>query len=148
MDEYESTVQESPLEASPTQSNHPHRCFSRGLGCPLPDKGGSREVVTDFQSFHINILEAMAVFLTLKGMNPRSGSHIRLMLDNNTIVYCINRRGLRSPHIYYVIIAILRLAVRRRWHLSAAHRDGVRNVTADTLSRIALVESERSWDCV
>ena len=63
-----------------------------------------------------------------------------------TIVYCINRNGSRSPQINHVILAILGLARRKNWHLSASHIAGVRNVTADSLSRSAPLESEWSLD--
>ena len=99
-----------------------------------------------FQSFYINILEAMAVFLTLKNLNPKRGSHIRLMVDNSTIMHCINRSGSRSPQIIHVILEILKLGHRRGWHLSAAHIEGVRNVKADALSRYAPLESEWMLD--
>ena len=88
----------------------------------------------------------MAVFLTLKRLKLKRGSHIRLMLDNNTVVHCINRFGSKSPHINHVILAILSLSQKKRWHLSAAHIQGVRNVTADALSRVTTIETEWSLD--
>ena len=117
-----------------------------GWGGHTPTKSVQGRWSGQFQSFHINILEAMAVFLTLKRINPKRGSHIRLMLDSNTIVHCINRNGSRSPQINHVILAILSLARRRSWHLSAAHIEGVRNVQADALSRTAPLESEWMLD--
>ena len=86
----------------------------------------------------------MAVFLSLKRINPKERSHVRLMVDNTTVVHCINRHGSKSPRINHVILAILHLAKRRQWHLSAAHVQGVMNVVADSLSRDKAIESE--WE--
>ena len=47
-----------------------------------------------FRTFHINFLELMAVFLTLRKLRPPRGSHIRLVLDNQTAVLCIKRGDL------------------------------------------------------
>ncbi|XP_068242272.1 uncharacterized protein [Palaemon carinicauda] len=99
-----------------------------------------------FQKFHISVLEAMAVFLTLKRLCPKTKSHVKLVIDSNAIVHRINRQGSRSPQINHVILAILSLAKRKKWHLSAVHLEGVRNVTADTLSRSNPQETEWSLD--
>ena len=117
-----------------------------GWGGHSPTKSVQGKWSLKFQSFHINILEAMAVLLTLKRINPKRGSHIRLMLDSNTVIHCLNRKGSRSPQINHVIIAILSLAKRRAWHLSAAYIEGIRNVQADALSRTAPLESEWTLD--
>ena len=99
-----------------------------------------------FRQFHINILEAMAVLLTLRRLRPKRGIHIRLVLDSYVVVCCINRKGSRSPHVNHVVLAILLLAKKKRWHLSASHLEGVRNVTADALSRNTAHETEWSLD--
>ena len=46
----------------------------------------------------------------------------------------------------HVMIAILSLARKKKWHLSASHLEGVRNVTADALSRTTAQETEWSLD--
>ncbi|XP_066978322.1 uncharacterized protein [Macrobrachium rosenbergii] len=101
---------------------------------------------TVFHQFHINILEAMAVFLTLKKLRPARQIHIRLVLDNAVIVHCLNRGGSKSGHINQVMIAIFSLARKHCWHLSATHLAGVWNVIADSLSRTTPLESEWSLD--
>ena len=108
-----------------------------GWGGHSPHKSVQGTWSLKFQSFHINILEAMAVFSTLEKINPEWGSRVRLMLGSDTIVRCLNRNGSRSPQINLVILAILSLASKRSRHLSAAHIAGVRNVLADSLSRDA-----------
>ena len=118
-----------------------------GWGGHSPHKSVQGTWSLKFQSFHINIFEAMAVFSTLEKINPEWGSRVRLMLGSNIIVRCLNRTGSRSPQINLVILAILSLASKRSRHLSAAHIAGVRNVLADSLSRDAPpLESEWSFD--
>ena len=117
-----------------------------GWGGHSPSRSVQGVWSTLFRAFHINILEAMAVLLSLKRLRPKKGIHIRLVLDSNTIVHCINRRGSRSPHINHVILAILSLARKKKWHLSAVHLEGVRNVVADSLSRKVPLESEWELD--
>ncbi|XP_068247837.1 uncharacterized protein [Palaemon carinicauda] len=101
---------------------------------------------TIFRQFHINVLEAMAVFLTLKQLNPARNLHIRLVLDSAVIVHCLNRGGSKSAHINDVMLAIFSMATSNKWHLSAVHLAGVRNVVADALSRTTPLESEWSLD--
>ena len=57
----------------------------------------------------------MVVFLALKRLNPIRQSHIRLVLDNQVVVHCLNQRGSRSRPINLVMIAIFLLARRRSW---------------------------------
>ncbi|XP_068203080.1 uncharacterized protein [Palaemon carinicauda] len=99
-----------------------------------------------FQQMHINVLEAMAVLLTLKRLSPAWNLHIRLVLDSAVIVHCINRGGSRSAHINHVMLAIFSMATSYKWHLSAVRLAGVRNVVADALSRTTPLESEWSLD--
>ena len=134
------------VEASTSYHNHPHGGLFERMERPLPEHACSGKWSLKFQSFQINTLKALAVFLTPKRINPKRGSHIRLMMDSNTIVHCINRCGSRSPQINHVVLAILGLCRRRGWHVTAAHLAGVRNVTADALSRTAPLESEWTLD--
>ena len=99
-----------------------------------------------FRQFHINILEAMAVLLALKRLKPPKKIHIRLVLDNSVVVNCLNRQGSKTPHINHVLLAIFKLAHKKKWHFSATHLQRVRNVIADSLSRQKPLESEWSLD--
>ena len=83
-------------------------------------------------------------FLSLKRLKPKVKTHVCLVLDSKAILRCINRRGSRSPQINHVILAILSLARKKKGHLCAVHLEGVRNVTADALSRAKPLESEWS----
>ncbi|XP_068227869.1 uncharacterized protein [Palaemon carinicauda] len=79
-----------------------------------------------FKQFHINILEAMAVFLSLKKLHLKENIHIRLVLDSKVIVHCIYRQGSRSPKINHVMIAVFTLAQKKGsspWTLSGSVYD-------------------------
>ncbi|XP_068213953.1 uncharacterized protein [Palaemon carinicauda] len=58
-----------------------------------------------FRTFHINFLEAMAVFLSLKKLKLHCSIHIRHVLDSEVVMRCLNRQGSRSPQINQVILA-------------------------------------------
>ena len=117
-----------------------------GWGGHAPSSSVQGTWSTPLSHLHINVLEAMAVLLALKRLKPRRKSHVRLVLDSQVIVHCLNRRGSKSRPINHVMIAIFSLARKRAWHLSATHLAGVRNVIADSLSRSAPLESEWSLD--
>ena len=97
---------------------------------------------------HINILELMAVFLTLRRLPPKPGSHVRVILDNQTAVTCLRRGGSRSAPLNHVVLAIMKFLWARRVHLSVSHPPGTANVVADALSRSAPLGTEWSLDCL
>ncbi|XP_068238425.1 uncharacterized protein [Palaemon carinicauda] len=127
---------------------HSYQCKTQGTWSSL------------FKTFH-NILEAMAVFLTLKRLSPCPSIHVRLTLDSDVVVRCLNRQGSPSPQLNNVILAILRLA-EKRWHLSAVHLQGFQTEEAEDCDMAAvnsettgkntwsntLLQKERSWRAV
>ena len=88
----------------------------------------------------------MAVFLALRKLRPPRGSHIRLVLDNQTAVLCIKRGGSRSPSLNSVVLSLEKLRQKHGWFLTAVHLAGVRNVLADSLSRDSAQETEWTLD--
>ena len=74
------------------------------------------------------------------------GFHIRLFLGCSVVGRCIVKMGSRSPRVNHVLMAILSLVRKQEWHLSASHLEGVRNVTANALSRTTAQEMEWSLD--
>ena len=135
-----------PLQPPPPSMTIHTDASRSGWGGQAPHQTCQGTWSPTFQRFHINVLEAMAVLLSLKRLNPPRRIHIRLVLDNSAVVHCINRKGSRSGSVNQVMIAILSLARRRSWHLSAIHLAGVQNVVADALSRTKPLESEWSLD--
>ena len=95
-----------------------------------------------FKTFHINVLELMAVLLALKRLRPPRGAHFRLVSDNMTTVLCLRRGGSRSRVLNQVVLAIIKLLDKNDWSLTPVHLAGVRNVLADSLSRETPIESK------
>ena len=99
-----------------------------------------------FKMYYINILEAMAVFLKLRKIKPKRGSHICLVLNSNVIINCWNRRGSWLAMINHVIIGLFLLASRLRWHLSTIHLLVIGNVILDSLLSTAPLVQEWSLE--
>ena len=92
---------------------------------------------------HINSLELKSILLGLQSLcKDRAGSHVRLRSDNATAVACINRCGSMRPTLQALTEQIFEWAASRGISLSAAHVQGVSNVTADKESRISKMDSE------
>ena len=47
----------------------------------------------DEKLMHINVLELKAILLALKSFVKTSHKHIKIMSDNTTAIYCINKMG-------------------------------------------------------
>jgi hypothetical protein len=86
---------------------------------------------------HINILELLAVKLSLMSLlADQTGSHVRIMSDNTTVVCYINDMGgSKSSERNRLAKSIWYWAIARNIWLSAAHVPGAKNVSADELSR-------------
>ena len=97
------------------------------------------------QTWHINVKELMAVYLTLKTFcdNERD-VHIRLGIDNMTSVVYINKQGGRKRDLNEIARRIWLWAMERNIWLTAVHLPGVLNVEADRASRTKY-ECESEW---
>ena len=94
---------------------------------------------------HINILELVAIYIALRRLPIPRHVHIRIHSDNLTAVNCLNRLGsARLRPLNSWVLSILHLVSAREWAVSVFHIAGVRNVVADSLSRIAPVSMEWS----
>ena len=74
------------------------------------------------------------------------GAHIRLVMDNTTAVACVRRGGSKSAILNKMMVTLIRFQLARSWTLSAIHLAGVRNVVADSLSRVSVQQTEWSLD--
>ncbi|MPC93591.1 hypothetical protein E2C01_088726 [Portunus trituberculatus] len=85
---------------------------------------------------HINSLELKGILLGLQSLcKDRTGSHIRLCSDNATAVACTNHCGSMRPTLQALTEQIFEWAASQGISLSAAHVQGVSNVTADMESK-------------
>ena len=98
-------------------------------------------------ALHINELELKAVLFALEALCKNfSFVHIRLMIDNTTAVWGINKKGSSKEKLHQVIKAIWIWALKRNIWLSAAHIPGKENVDADYESRNASSSAEWCLD--
>ena len=94
---------------------------------------------------HCNFLELKAILFGLQSLcHDIHNTHIRIRSDNSTAVACVNKCGSVKEALLGVTIEIFDWATSRNNHLSAAHIRGVDNEEADSLSRVANVDTEWS----
>ena len=87
-------------------------------------------------AMHINILEMLAVKLSLMSLlADKTHCLIRIMSDNTTVCYINDMGGSKSVECHRLAKNIWSWAIPRNIWLSAAHVPGVKNVSADELSR-------------
>ncbi|XP_068734410.1 uncharacterized protein [Montipora capricornis] len=100
-------------------------------------RAGGRWTPTE-ASNHINYLELLAIFLSLKALcSAYTGSHIQVQCDNTTAVcYINNMGGSKSTPCNAITKQIWALCITQNNWLSATHLPGCENVEADAESRI------------
>lgn len=88
-------------------------------------------------SRHINYLELLAVFLSIKSFfDKKQNIHVGIKSDNVTTVYYINEMGgMTSESLNNLAIDIWSWCLERNIFLSAQHIPGTDNVAADYMSR-------------
>lgn len=111
---------------------------SQGWGGVHGEKrAGGRWTPTE-ASNHINYLELLAIFLSLKALcSAYTGSHIQVQCDNTTAVcYINNMGGSKSTPCNAITKQIWALCITQNNWLSATHLPECENVDADAESRI------------
>ena len=63
-----------------------------GWGGQAPAQAVQAKWSLSFPTFHINVLETLAVFLVWRKLRPAKHLHFRLVLDSQMIVHCLNGR--------------------------------------------------------
>ena len=90
----------------------------------------------DEMSMHINVKELKAALFMLQALcHDKHNTHIKLKLDNTTVVACIYKMASTKPTLMQVTKQILEWALLRNINLSAEHLIGVLNNVADFQSR-------------
>ena len=91
---------------------------------------------SDQYMLHINYLELLAGFYTLKGLveNLRD-SHVRLCMDNTVAVSYVNKQGGKISTLNDLTHELWLWCIRRKIWISAEHVQGATNIIADSLSR-------------
>ena len=111
---------------------------SQGWGGVHGDqRAGGRWTPTEALN-HINYLELLAIFLSLKALcGAHKNKHIQVQCDNTTAVYYINNMGgSKSIPCNEVTKQIWALCIANNNWLSAIYLPGCKNVEADAESRV------------
>jgi hypothetical protein len=96
------------------------------------------------RNLHINCLELLAVYKTLRTFTSRlSGHKVLVMTDNTTVRQYINKMGgTKSAILCALTMKMLQWCQTHHISLVSQHVPGVSNVLADRLSRVFLPQTE------
>lgn len=99
------------------------------------------------QTSHINYLEILACFFTLKTFCPSlRNCHIKAMIDNTTAISYINNMGGRTISCNRLTRNLWLWCIERNLWITAAHIPGKLNVIADSESRKTYQDTEWKLD--
>ena len=127
----------SPLETPPPKRTLYTDASLTGWGAFLEGRTLSGTWNRKETSFHINMLEMMAVRNALEGLLPQlRKTSVSLAVDNSTVVaYINNQGGTKSQDLCLLTREILLFCQKNQICLQVRHIPGKLNVLADTLSR-------------
>ena len=119
-----------------------------GWGCQCDGVRSGGHWLPVKSQFHINYLELLAAFFSLKCFEDKiSGKHVRLMLDNTNAISWINKMGTsHSESGNRLTFTVWEWCRKRGVWISAAHIPGVLNTEADEESRKINTDSEWKLD--
>ena len=126
-----------PLQNPPVSVTLCTDSSTKGWGAHMGEHTASGVWSPAEQKQHINALEMKAVLLALQQLAAQvAGQVVRLCCDNSTVVaYLRKEGGTRADHLTDLTRSILEWCDSHRVTLLPVHLAGVRNVTADALSR-------------
>ena len=85
---------------------------------------------------HINYLEILACFLTLKAFRSRiHNCHVKAMIDNTPAISYVNNMGVRNPECNQITRDLWMWCAGQGIWVTAVHIPGKQNVSADKGSR-------------
>ena len=131
-------LQGLPLAARETEVTHFTDASSSGWGAQLGSHSRQGQWSASQRLCHINVLEMQAVIYAVRDFLPhmRYGV-VRLMWHNAvTVAYIKNEGGTRSHTLMHMTIRLLKWCDSKAIMLVPVHLPGVRNIQADSLSRI------------
>ena len=112
----------------------------RGASYGNTPKGGAW--FPNEKKLHINVLELKAIFLVLKAFIKAKNKLVKIMCDNTTAIFCINKMGTsRSMDCHYLTVKIWQWAMKSNIQLTA-HIPGKQNIIVDRESRVCHVNLE------
>ena len=100
----------------------------------------------DIVNEHINTLELFVILLAARRWGHLwCGTHVQVKCDNLSAVYAINKGCSRSPIFMRLLREVFWLSERYQFRLTAVHISGVRNIVADTVSRLHLPDFRQKF---
>ena len=131
-------LQGLPLAARETEVTLFTDAYSSGWGAQLGSHSTQGQWSASQRLCHINVLEMQAVIYAVRDFLPHLRYHVvRLMCDNAvTVAYIKNEGGTRSHTLMQITIRLLKWCNSKAITLVPVHLPGVRNIQADSLSRV------------
>ena len=131
-------LQHLPLAARETEVTLFTDASSSGWGAQLGSHSTQGQWSASQRLCHINVLEMQAVIYAVKDFLPLLRYRVvRLMCDNAvTVAYIKNEGGTRSHTLMQMTIRLLKWCDSKAIMLVPVHLPGVRNIQADSLSRV------------
>ena len=119
----------------------------QGWGAQLGQRSLQGQWTPAQREQHINVLELEAILKAVRGFLPQLRHKVvRVMCDNATAISYIKKEGgTKSFRLVRLTIRLLRFCDNKDIHLVPVHLPGVRNVQADSLSRVGQVLSTE-WE--
>ena len=131
-------LQGLPLAARETEVTLFTDASSSGWGAQLGSHSTQGQWSASQRLCHINVLEMQAVICAVRDFLPLLRYHVvRLMCDNAvTVAHIKNEGGTRSHTLMQMTIRLLKWCDSKAITLVPVHLPGVRNIQADSLSRV------------
>ena len=131
-------LQGLPLTTKETEVTLFTDASSSGWGAQLGSHSTQGQWSASQRSCHINVLEMQAVIYAVRDFLPHLRYRVvRLMCDNAvTVAYIKNEGGTRSHTLMQMTIRLLKWCDSKAITLVPTHLPGVRNIQADSLSRV------------
>ena len=131
-------LQGLPLAARETEVTLFTDASSSGWGAQLGSHSTQGQWSASQRLCHINVLEMQAVICAVRDFLPLLRYHVvRLMCDNAvTVAYIKNEGGTRLHTLMQMTIRLLKWCDSKAITLVPVHLPGVRNIQADSLSRV------------
>ena len=132
-------LQGLPLAARETEVTLFTDASSSGWGAQLGSHSTQGQWSASQRLCHINVLEMQAVIYAVRDFLPHLRYRVvRLMCDNavTVVAYIKNEGGTRSHTLMQMTIRLLKWCDSKAITLVPVHLPGVRNIQADSLSRV------------
>ena len=131
-------LQGLPLATKETEVTLFTDASSSGWGAQLGSRSTQGQWSASQRSCHINVLEMQAVIYAVRDFLPHLRYRVVRLMCNNavTVAYIKNEGGTRSHTLMQMTIRLLKWCDSKAITLVPVHLPGVRNIQADSLSRV------------